>query len=96
MQSYSTPFRKDRASKGGSILLYVREDVPCKIIKTESDTYYDGFFIEINLRKEKSLLSCSYDSHKKNIGTHLQITGKTLDKLNTSYDNIILLRYFKC
>ena len=28
------------------------------------------------------LLSCSYNSHKNNIGTHLQTIGKTLDKLS--------------
>ena len=33
MQGYSTAFRNDRTSKGGGILLYVREDIPCKIIK---------------------------------------------------------------
>ena len=53
MQDYLTPFRKDRTSKGGGTLLYVREDIPCKIIKTETDAYYEGFFIEINLRKKK-------------------------------------------
>ena len=94
MQGYSTPFRKDRTSKGGGILLYVREDIPCKIIKTETDAYHEGFFIEINLRKKKWLLSCSYNSHKNNIGTHLEIIGKTLDKLSASYDNIILLGDF--
>ena len=94
MKGYSTPFRKDRTSKGGEILLYVREDVPCKIIKTETDAYYEGFLIQINLRKKKWLLSCSYNSRKNNIGTHLQIIGKTLDKLITSYDNIILLGDF--
>ena len=51
-QGYSTPFRKDRTSKRGGILSYVTEDVPCKIIKTEIDAYYEGFFIEINLRKK--------------------------------------------
>ena len=94
MQGYSTPFRKDRTSKGGVILLYVREDIPCKIIKTETDAYHEGFFIEINLRKKRWLLSCSYNSHKNNIGTHLEIIGKTLDKLSASYDNIILLGDF--
>ena len=49
----STPFRKDRTSKGGGILLYVREDIPCKIIKTETDAYHESFFIEINLRKKR-------------------------------------------
>ena len=52
MQGYSTPFRKNWTTKGGGILLYVREDVPCKIIKTEIDAYYKGFFIEINLWKK--------------------------------------------
>ena len=79
MQGYSTPFRNDRTSKGGGIIFYVREDIPCKIIKAETDAYYEGFFIEINLRKKKWLLSCSYNSYKNNI---------------VSYDNIILLGDF--
>ena len=35
IKGFSTPFRNDRTSKGGGILSYVREDIPCKIIKTE-------------------------------------------------------------
>ena len=94
MQCYSTHFRKDQTTKGSGIRLYVREDVPCKITKTEIDACYEGFLIETNLRKKKWLLSCSYNSHKNNIGTHLQINGKTLDQLSASYDNIILLSDF--
>ena len=56
MQGYLTPFRKDRTTKGDGMLLYVREDVPCKIIKTEIDAYYEGLFIEINLRKKSGYL----------------------------------------
>ena len=52
MQGYSTPFIKSRTSKGGGILLYIKEDVPCKIIKTEIDAYYEGFIIEIKRKKE--------------------------------------------
>ena len=33
-----------------SILSYVREDNPCKIIKFETDAYY-GFIIEVNFKK---------------------------------------------
>ena len=40
IQGYSTPLRKNRTLKGGGILLYVREDTPCKIIITETDAYY--------------------------------------------------------
>ena len=49
------PFRKDRTSEGGVILLYVREVIPCKLIKTETDAYYEGFSIEINLRKKNAV-----------------------------------------
>ena len=61
-------------------------------IKTKTDAYYEGFFIEINLKKVVTKLS--YNSHKNNIDTHLHTTGKTLDKLSASYDNIILLGDF--
>ena len=52
IQGYSTPFRKNRTSKELATFLYVREDIHCKIIKTETDVYYDGLLIEINLRKK--------------------------------------------
>ena len=45
-------------------------------------------------KKKRRLLSCSYNSHKNNTVTQLQIIGKTLDKLSTSCDNIIFLGEF--
>ena len=67
MTGYSTPFRLDWTSHGGGILLFVREDIPCKIIKTDCDADFEGIFEETNLRKKKWLLCCSYNSHKSNI-----------------------------
>ena len=32
---FTTPFRYNRSCNGGGLLLYVREDIPAKIIKTE-------------------------------------------------------------
>ena len=52
LQGYLNPFKKDRTSKGDGILLYVRKDIPCKIIKTENNTYYEGFSIEVNFTKK--------------------------------------------
>ena len=37
MTGYSIPLRLDRTSHGGGILLFVREDIPCRIIKTDCD-----------------------------------------------------------
>ena len=47
------PYRLDKNSNGGGILLYVREDIPFKMIKAD----FEGFFIEIDLRGRK-LASC--------------------------------------
>ena len=72
MTGYSIPFRLDRASHGSGILLFVREDIPCKIIKTDCDADFEGTFVEINLRKKKWLLCGSYNPHKINIANHLK------------------------
>ena len=45
MTGYSIPFRLDRASHGSGILLFVREDIPCKIIKTDCDADFEGIFV---------------------------------------------------
>ena len=39
MTGYSIPLRLDRTSHGGGILLFVREDIPCRIIKTDCDAF---------------------------------------------------------
>ena len=63
MTGYLIPFSLDRTSHGGRILLFVREGIPCKIIKTDCDADFESIFVEINLRKKKSLLCCSYNPH---------------------------------
>ena len=48
---YSIPFRLDRTSHGGGTLLFVREDIPFELIKTDRDADFEGIFVEIKLRK---------------------------------------------
>ena len=95
MQGYSTPFRLDRNSHGGGILLYVREDIPAKLINNINfDNDIEAMFIEINLRKKKWLLSVSYNPHKALIGKHLQAVGKNLDLCSGRYENVIIMGDF--
>ena len=91
---YSISFRFDRTSHGGGILLFAREDIPCKIIKIDCDADFEGIFVEIILRKKKWLLCCSYNPHKSNIANHLKNICKTLAKLSATYDNLALLGDF--
>ena len=45
MTGYSIPFRFDRTSHGGEILLFVRENISCKIIKTDCDADFEGILL---------------------------------------------------
>ena len=95
MQGYSTPFHLDRNSHGGGILLYVREDIPTKLINNVNfDNDIEAMFIKINLRKKKWLLSVSYNPHKALIGKHLQAVGKNLDLCSGSYENVVIMGDF--
>ena len=94
MTGYSIPFRLDRTSHGSGILLFIREDIPFKIIKTDCDADLEGIFVEINLRKKKWLLCCSYNPHKSSIANHRKNICKTLGKLKSTYDNLVLLGDF--
>ena len=95
IDGYSTPYRFDRTSHGGGILLYIREDIPSKILKFEPvQNNFEGFFVEINLRKKKWLLSCSYNPTRKNIVNHVKNNSTGLDQFSATFDNLILLGDF--
>ena len=89
IHGFSEPYRFDRNSSGGGILLYIREDIPSKFILTKMTI--EGFFIEINLRKKRWLLCCSYNPKKPLISEHLNEIGKNLDLLLSKYDNSMLI-----
>ena len=53
LSGYSNLFRLDGNAHGGGILLYVRENIPSKLLLVEKNLI-EGFFVEINLRNKKS------------------------------------------
>ena len=53
IDSYSTLFRRDRNKSRGGILVYVREDIPCKWLNIHRfPDDIEGLFLEVNLRKQ--------------------------------------------
>ena len=94
LNSYSTPFWVDRNSHGGSILSYVWEDIPSKLLLAE-ENHIEGFFVEINLRnKKKWLLSCSYNPKKSSLSNHIAELSKSLDLFTSKYERLLLLGDF--
>ena len=56
IKGYSRPYRLDRNEYGGGLLLYVRQDIPSKLVRKEKD--YEAFFVEVNLKKQIWLVFC--------------------------------------
>ena len=88
IEGYTT-YRLDRNTNGGGILLYIREDIPSTLLN--SDMSIESFSIEINIRKKKWLLVCTYNPNKNLISNHLKEISKNLDNYSSKYDNFILL-----
>ena len=88
IDGFSTPYRLDRDSNGGGIMLYVREDIPSILFATES------FYVELNLRNEKWLINCSHNPNKTMICNHLDALSTYLDLHATTYEKILILGDF--
>ena len=93
LKDFSNPYRLDRNSHGGGILVYVRDNIPSNLVKLDQKfENFEGFFIELELsKKNKWLLSYSYNPHKGNTKQHLSNISKGLDELNSKYDNILII-----
>ena len=87
------PYRVDRNGNGRGIMLFVREDIPSKLLSVENSPT-EAFFIEIDLRKKKWLFSCSYNPNRENIENHLETLSKNLALYSSSYENLIIIGEF--
>ena len=80
LNGFCKPYRLDRSSNGGGILLYVRDDILSRLL---TDYKIKGnlelFFVEVNIGKKKWLLGCSYNPPKSNISNHLHHLIKGLN-----------------
>ena len=78
-----------RNVNGGGTLLYIREGIPSTLLNF--DMSIESFNIEINIRKKKWLLVCTYNPNKNLISNHFKEVGKNLDNYSSKYDNFDLL-----
>ena len=95
MKPYTKSYRFDRNSNGGSIILYVREDISSKIINS-SCIYHNReyFLVELNLRKQKWLIIRNYNRHKTMIKGYLEYISKEIYSRSSKYENFLLLADF--
>ena len=83
-----------RNCNGSVILLYIREDIPSKLLSIKGD-FTEAFFIEINLHiKKKWSISCSYNPKRASIANHISALSKSTDIYTSQYGNLIFLGDF--
>ena len=93
MDGFQVLFREDRDDKGVGLLLYGKEDIPCKIIPVNFMPKIEAIVLEI-LKKRKWKLLGIYNPHKDMTTTFLSSLGKKLNELSLKYENIIILGDF--
>ena len=64
----------------------MRDDIPSKFIPMKNSTT-EGFFIELNTRKKKWVLCCTYNPNCIFISDHLRTIGNNIDLLLANYEN---------
>ena len=61
VEGFTMPYRLDSNRNGGDVIIYVREDIPSKILeKHKLPQDVEGMFVELNFRKIKWLLFGTY------------------------------------
>ena len=92
IEGYSTPIRLDRNCHGGGIILYVRNDIPYKELKSHKlPNSVEVMFTELIIRKIKWLLVVGYNNKKENIANFLSRLSKGIDKYLCNYENFLFL-----
>ena len=71
LQGFCDPYRFDCNSSDHGIMLYIRQDIPSRLIEKMFQNDSEYLFVEINLSKKKWLLCCSYNAPKNSISTHI-------------------------
>ena len=76
----------DRNRNGEGIMLFIRNDIPAKVVSTD-DRSIESFYAELNFRKKIWLLNCFYNPKDSSIESHLDSLSKSIDSLSCKYDN---------
>ena len=90
IDGFSTLYRLDRNRNGGGIIIYIREDIPSKIVtKNCLRKGIEALFIELNFRKCKWLLCGLYHPPSQKDQYFFDNIDKALDVYST-YEKVIL------
>ena len=97
IEGFSQQFRLDRNCHGGGVIIYVRDHLPCKEIKSYSlPGNVEGIFIDVTIGNTKWLLVGGYNPKKACISDFLNHISKGIDKNLSSHENFLIMGDFNC
>ena len=93
IEGYSEPYRLDRTTNGGGLLLYIRNDIPAKSLPLVAGNI-ECVFLEVTISKKKWLVIGTYNPKKSMISKHLSTLENNLRHYLPSYDNVVIMGDF--
>ena len=94
IDGFSQQFRLDRNCHGGGIIIFVRDNIPCKKITCSLPENVEGIFLDITLGNKKWLLFGGYNPKKESISNFLSHVSKEIDKNLSSHENFLIIGDF--
>ena len=95
LSGFRTPFRKDLSGKNGGLLVYVKSNIPSKMLKIpDCPNDIQVIPVEINLKKQKWLAIAIYTPPSQCKNYFITELTKILDKCRGSYGNPVILGDF--
>ena len=95
LDGFTPPHRLDRTAHGGGLVLFVRKDIPSKLLPTVIPSgNIENLFLAINLRSKKWLISGFYNPNVGLIQNHTVNLSKNFGFYSSKYENFIVIGDF--
>ena len=94
IDGYNIPVRLDNNEMSGGLLVYIKIDIPCKVITSNLPENFEGIFIELKIRNKKWLVFTGYNPKTEYIQTYLDLVSKSLNVLVKEFENVLMLGDF--
>ena len=95
LEGYLPPFRKDRDSRGGGVLVFVKDNIPAKVLNNHIlPNDIEGILVELNMKNNKWLLFGTYHPPGQCSKYYFNEVSKLLNTHASNYDNYILIGDF--
>ena len=85
ISGYNKPFRKNRNRNSGGILVFIRDDIPCKDLQKNFFNEFEVLFIDTNLSHYKRLFVACYQPPSQNDDLFFRKLSNQLDFYSETY-----------